>query len=171
MISTMKHPLYLKIKPGEYKEWSAWVLKYKQYNYPNDLDMVIKLIKNNLQLKFVPPKFRENNLSNPMFGHCYHVTQALYYFFKDANLKVMSAKCEGPAESHWWLQDGDTIIDATAEQYDIFDFNPPYDKGKESVWYAWKKRPNRKSQDLMQLVQPDAKLEYEQYLPRPKQSY
>ena len=54
---------------------------------------------------------------------------------------------------------------------DIFDFNPPYDKGKESVWYAWKKRPNRKSQDLMKLVQPDAKLEYEQYLPRPEQSY
>ena len=170
-MSKMSHKKYIKLEPGKYEVWSEFVLEYKQYNYPEDLDMVIKLIKDNLETKFVPTKFRENNLGNPMFGHCYHATQALYYFFKDANLKAMSARCEGPAESHWWLQDGDTIIDATAEQYDIFDFNPPYDKGKESVWYGWKNRPHRKTQNLMMLVQPNAKLTFVKHREKPKQSY
>ena len=125
-MSIMSHKKYIKLEPGKYEVWSEFVLEYKEYNYPEDLDMVIKLIKDNLETKFVPTKFRENNLGNPMFGHCYHATQALYYFFAHANLKAMSAKCEGPAEVHWWLQDGDTIIDATAEQYDILDFNLPY---------------------------------------------
>ena len=44
-------------------------------------------------------------------------------------------------------------------------------KEKKVIGMLGKKRPNRKSQDLMKLVQPDAKLEYEQYLPRPEQSY
>ena len=170
-MSTMAHSKYVKYGPGDYKVWSAWVLTYKQYNYPEDLDMVVNLIKDNLEVKFCPPRFRENNLGNPMFGHCYHATQALYYFFEDANLKAMSAKCEGPAEVHWWIQDSNTIIDVTAEQYDILDFNPPYDKGKETGWYGWKKRPHRKTQDLMKMIQPNAKLEFIEYLKKPKQSY
>ena len=170
-MSTMTHSKYVKYGPGDYKVWSAWVLTYKQYNYPEDLDMVIKLIKDNLETKFVPTKFRENNLGNPMFGHCYHATQALYYFFAHANLKAMSARCEGPAEVHWWLQDGDTVIDATAEQYDMLDFNPPYEKGKETNWYGWKKRPHRKTQNLMILVQPNAELTFVKHREKPKQSY
>ena len=101
--------------------------------------MVIKLIKDNLETKFLPTKFRENNLGNPMFGHCYHATQALYYFFEHANLKAMSAKCEGPAEVHWWLQDGDTIIDAIVGDVEFKDVSFSYEKGKETNWYGWKK--------------------------------
>ena len=125
----------------------------------------------NLEPKFCPPKFRGINENNPLFGHCYHATQAMYYFFKDVNLKAMSAKCQGPAEQHWWLQDGDKIIDITAEQYDMFNFDPPYDKGKETKWYGWKNRPHRKTQKLMLKVQPEAKEDFKQYREKPKKEY
>ena len=80
----MKHSKYAKVN-GKYVEHAAWVLDYEPYNYPADLEKVTKLIKNNLSLKYCPPKYREGNLGNPMFGHCYHTTQALYYFFKNIN--------------------------------------------------------------------------------------
>ena len=171
LTSFVEHKKYIKLGPSNYEVWASWILKYEQYSYPDDLERVSKHIVNNLQTKMCPPRYRELNLGNALFGHCYHATQAMYYFFKDANLKVMSAKCDGPAQQHWWLQDGDTIIDVTAGQYDAFDFAPPYDKGKESKWYGWKNRPHRKTQDLMLLVQPSAKLYFEKYREKPKKEY
>ena len=76
----MSHKKYIKIEPGKYEVWAEYELEYKEYNYPEDLDMVIKLIKDNLETKFLPTKFRENNLGNPMFGHCYHATLAVFLF-------------------------------------------------------------------------------------------
>jgi len=171
LISSVEHKKYIKIESKNYIKWAAWILEYEQYKYPEDLDMVSKLIVDNLEIKFCPPRFRELNLDNPLFGHCYHVTQAMYYFFKDANLKTMSAKCEGPAGQHWWLQDDDKIIDITAAQYDAFDFEPPYNKGKDTKWYGWKNRPHRRSQDLMLLVQPSAKLYFKKYRDKPEKTY
>ena len=51
----------------------------------------------------------------------------------------------------------------TAEQYDAFDYDPPYQKGKESKWYGWKNRPHRKTQKLMNKIQPESKLYFQQY--------
>ena len=168
-MTSMKHSKYTKIN-GKYIEWAAWVLEYEQYNYPDDLKKVTELITSKLSIKYCPPQFRENNFGNPLFGHCYHATQALYYFFKDANLKIMSAPCD-IAGSHWWLEDNDKIIDITADQYFNVSKTPPYDKGKKSNWYGWKNRPHRKSQNLMHEVQPSSTLEFKKYLEKPKQSY
>ena len=104
-MTLMHHKKYVKLAPNDYEVWSEWTLDYKQYEYPNDYEKVKKLIIDNLEEKLVPEKFRELNKQNKLFGHCYHATQALYYFFVDAKLKIMSASCEGPAEHHWWLQD------------------------------------------------------------------
>ena len=165
----MKHSKYAKVN-GKYVEHAAWVLDYEPYNYPADLEKVTKLITSKLSLKYCPPQFREDNIQNILFGHCYHATQALYYFFKSANLKIMSAKCS-IAGQHWWLQDGDKIIDITSDQYYSIGKTPPYDKRKKSKWYGWKHRPHRKSQNLMHEVQPTSKLYFEKYMEKPKQSY
>ena len=171
MTNRVEHKKYIKIKPSDYKVWSAWILEYEQYNYPEDLDKVTKLIQSHLELKFCPTQFREMNLGNPMFGHCYHANQALYYFFKDANLKAMSALCD-VAGAHWWCEDVDgNIIDITSDQYYSVGTNPPYDKGKETKWYGWKNRPHRKTQDLMKLVQPTSELFFEKYMEKPQKSY
>ena len=171
LTSFVEHKKYIKLAPKQYEVWASWILEYEQYKYPDDLEMVSNKIVSKLAIDFCPPKYREGNFGNPLFGHCYHATQAMYYFFKDANLKVMSAKCQGPAEQHWWLQDGDKIIDITAEQYDMLDFDPPYDKGKETKWYGWKNRPHRRTQKLMLEVQPEAKQYFKEYREKPKKEY
>ena len=171
MKSLVEHKKYIKLAPKQYEVWKSVILEYEQYSYPDDLNMVVKSIQDNLELKFCPTKFRESNLGNPMFGHCYHSNQALYYFFKDANLKAMSAPCE-VAGSHWWCEDvNGNIIDVTKDQYYSVGKKPPYDKGKETKWYGWKNRPHRKTQDLMKLVQPSAKLYSEIYREKPKKEY
>ena len=171
MIELARHSKYIKVKPKEYKEWAAWVLYGKQYNYPQDLPIVTKWIHNHLDIKLCPPKFREGNLGNPMFGHCYHSTQALYFFFRGANLKAMSAPCD-IAGSHWWLiDDNNNIIDITEDQYLSVGKKAPYDKGKETKWYGWRNRTHKRSLTLMHLVQPSSVLEFEEILEKPKKSY
>lgn len=170
LISYVNHKKYIKLAPKQYEVWAEWILEYEQYKYPDDLELVSRLIRDNLTSDFCPPKYREKNLGNPLFGHCYHSTQAMYYFFQDANLKVMSAPCE-VADHHWWLQDGDTIIDVTGDQYELLSVNAPYEKGKESKWYGWKNRPHRKTQNLMKLIQPSANLYFKKYKEKPKKVY
>ena len=57
---------------------------------------------------------------------------------------------------HWWLQEGDTIIDVTRGQYDLMPCDPPYDNGKPTKWYGWKNRPHKRSMTLMQKIQKDS---------------
>ena len=108
-MSIVEHKKYIKLGPSNYEVWKSVILKYVEYSYPNDLKMVTKSIQANLDIKFCPTKFREGNIDNPMFGHCYHSNQALYYFFKNANLKAMSAPCD-VAGQHWWCEDVDGNI-------------------------------------------------------------
>jgi hypothetical protein len=61
-------------------------------------------------------KYREENVRNPMFGHCYHSTQALFYLMDTDKLIPMSG-IDYRNDTHWWLQDGETIYDVTADQY------------------------------------------------------
>ena len=169
--SYVEHKKYKKLAPKQYRVWKSVILEYDQYSYPDDVDMVIKSIQNNLEIKFCPTKFREGNLGNPTFGHCYHSNQALYYFFRDANLKAMSAPCD-VAGQHWWCEDVEgNIIDSTSDQYYSVGTEPPYSQGKETPWYGWKNRPHRKTQNLMKLVQPSAKLYSEVYEEKPKKEY
>ena len=170
-MTIMKHSKYVKLKDG-YTEWASWVLDYEEYNYPDDCKKVIQLICDNLEVKMCPTQYRELNKKNNLFGHCYHSTQALWYFFRKENFKIYSAPCPGPAEYHWWLEDHDgKILDATAGQYDLFEFGPPYEKGKESKWYGWKHRPHRKTQKLMNKIQTGSKLYFKEYMKKPVKSY
>jgi hypothetical protein len=172
-MNKMKHSKFTKIESGKYVEWASWVLEYHQYEYPKDYNKVKKLITDNLEEKYCPPKYRKLNQENKFFGHCYHSSQALYYFFVDANLRIMSAPCSGPAEQHWWLQDRqNNILDVTANQYDLFEnIDPPYIDGKDSKWYGWRNRPHRKTQELMRKIQPESKLYFEKYMEKPQKSY
>ena len=171
MTELARHSKYIKIKSKVYEEWAAKVLYGEPYKYPDDLEELTKLIHKNLTIDLCPPRFREGNIANPMFGHCYHSTQALYYFFKDANLKVMSAPCD-VAGSHWWLMDeDDKIIDITQDQYLSVGTKPPHDKGKETKWYGWRNRVHARSLVLMNRVQPTSELIFKKYREKPKKSY
>ena len=55
-------------------------------------------------------------------------------------------------DTHWWLQDGETIYDVTADQYYSVGQKPPYDTGKRTQWYGWKQRPHQRSLNLIMKV-------------------
>ena len=147
----------------EYKDGTnysgSWVLEYEEYDYPKDLEKVTGLIKQKLNPKYLTPKYREENKTNPLHGHCYHSTQSLYYFFKNTNLTIMSGKCNLWGH-HYWLEDADNnIIDITANQYHSIGKEPPYKNGKEvKRWYGWKGQVHKRSMDLMKEVQPSSNL-------------
>ena len=70
LTSFVEHKKYIKLAPKQYEVWKNVILKYEQYSYPDDLEMVKNKIVDNLEPKFCPPKFRKINENNPLFGHC-----------------------------------------------------------------------------------------------------
>ena len=124
-------------------------LSFEPYRYSeNTLGLVMGLIRKNLTPDLLTPKYREENKTNPMFGHCYHSSQALFYLMNTDLLVPMCGK-DYRNDYHWWLQDREKIYDVTAEQYYSVGKLPPYHKGKPTKWYGWKQRPHQRSLDLM----------------------
>lgn len=99
-------------------------------------------------------KYRKVNETNPMYGHCYHTTQAMFYLLDTDTLDPMSA-VDWRGDMHWWLRDRDNgfIIDMTADQYYSIGKEPPHDKGRVSKWYGWKNRPHKRTLVLIQRLQ------------------
>lgn len=65
---------------------------------------------------------------NPIVGHCYVASEALYHLLggKEAGWKPVGLQHEGGP--HWWLANADgRVIDATADQ---FDSAVPYAEGR-----------------------------------------
>ena len=121
--------------------------------YPmTEIDSVIGSIVSNLSPEMVTKKYREENKSNKMFGHCYHSSQALFYLM-DTDVLEQRTAIDYHDCSHWWLVDKTTekIYDITADQYYSVDQLPPY-PGKKKPWYGWKQRPHQRTLDLMVLV-------------------
>ena len=114
-----------------------------------EIETVMQKIADNLEPSMVTKKYRKENESNPMFGHCYHSSQALYYLIDTDRLEQMSA-IDYHDCSHWWLRDKETnkIYDITVDQYYCVNQEPPY-PGKNKRWYGWKERPHMRTLDLM----------------------
>ena len=124
-------------------------LTFDPYRYSqNNVALVMGLIRRNLTPNLLSPKYRDENLKNPTYGHCYHSTQAMYYLMDTDRLQPMSG-VDYRGDIHWWLQDGELIYDITAEQYYTVGKLPPYHNGKKSQWYGWKGRPHQRSLNLM----------------------
>lgn len=121
-------------------------LKFETYKL-EEIDTVMQLIRDNLTPDLLTTKYKEENKSNPMYGHCYHSTQALFYLV-DGEFEKMSA-IDYRGDKHWWLQNGEIVYDVTANQYWSVEQTPPYEKGKKSKWYGWKERPHARSMNLI----------------------
>ena len=119
--------------------------------YPmTEIESVMESIANNLTPEMVTKKYREENESNKMFGHCYHSSQALFYLM-DTDVLEQRTAIDYHDCSHWWLVDKTTekIYDITADQYYHVGQTPPYAKGVKKPWYGWKQRPHQRTLNLM----------------------
>jgi len=124
-------------------------LTFDPYRYSeNNMVLVMGLIRRNLTPDLLSPRYRKENQTNPVYGHCYHSTQALFYLIDTDKLQPMSGK-DYRDEFHWWLQDGEKIYDLTAEQYYTVGKIPPYHNGKPGKWYGYRQRPHQRSLNLM----------------------
>lgn len=95
-----------------------------------EISELIRAIQRVLTPDLLKKKYVEGNKNNPLFGHCYVATEALYYLLKDKNFKPCRAR-DGEGSVHWWLQDDQSnILDPTAEQYTVRGLKPPYEKGR-----------------------------------------
>ena len=143
------------IERHRYKDKEIFQTRTLTYNpYPmTEIESVMEYISNNLTSEMVSKKYREENVTNPMFGHCYHSSQALFYLM-DTDVLEQRTAIDYHNEAHWWLVDTttDKVYDVTADQYYHVGQTPPYVDGKKKPWYGWKQRPHQRTLDLMVLV-------------------
>ena len=143
------------IERHRYKDKKIFQTRTLTYNpYPmTEIESVMGSIVNNLTPEMVSKKYREENATNSMFGHCYHSSQALFYLM-DTDVLEQRTAIDYHNEAHWWLVDTttDKVYDITADQYYHVGQTPPYVDGKKKPWYGWKQRPHQRTLDLMVLV-------------------
>lgn len=112
---------------------------------------LIELIHKNLSPDLL--KGRWEIQSNPLEGHCYIATEALYHLLPNKNeYRSMCASYsdEQGKCTHWWLVnkfDG-SILDPTKEQY--LPEQPPYHLGKSIGFLT--KFPSKRAQILIDRV-------------------
>ena len=80
-------------------------------------------------------------------GHCYVASEALYHLSggNNSGLKPMNIKHEG--SSHWFLLDGNKVIDITADQ---FKTKPDYSKARGRGFLT--KQPSKRASILIHRV-------------------
>lgn len=150
-IPTVKEVVRHSYKDGEISQTRT--LRFPPFHYSEEnAESLMKVIRNQLTPDLITTKYREENVKNPMYGHCYHSTQALFYLLNPHDLIPMSGT-DYRGVTHWWLYDDrGAIYDTTADQYYSVGQVPPYDVGKKSLWYGWKQRPHQRSLNLIMRV-------------------
>ena len=140
------------IERHRYKDKEIFQTRTLIFNpYPmTEIESVMGLISSNLKPEMVSKKYRAENATNSMFGHCYHSSQALFYLM-DTNVLEQRTAVDYHDCSHWWLVDKTTekIYDITADQYYHVGQTPPYAKGVKKPWYGWRQRPHQRTLNLM----------------------
>lgn len=155
----MKEVVRHSYKNGEISETRT--LRFIPFYYSEDgARSMMTIIQRHLTPDLLTKKYREENAKNPMYGHCYHSTQALFYILHPHDLVPMSG-IDYRGDTHWWLYDErDVIYDTTADQYYSVGQVPPYNVGKKSQWYGWKQRPHQRSLDLIMKVLDHCSIKY-----------
>tara|TARA_Y100000361_G_scaffold65274_1_gene57283 strand:- start:220 stop:699 length:480 start_codon:yes stop_codon:yes gene_type:complete len=140
------------VERRRYRDKKVFQIRTLEYEpFPmTEIESVMKCIASNLEPKMVTKKYREENASNPMFGHCYHSSQALFHLM-DTDVLEQRTAIDYHDCSHWWLVDKTTekIYDITADQYYHVGQTPPYAKGVKKPWYGWQQRPHQRTLNLM----------------------
>ena len=75
----------------------------------------------------------EENARNPLFGHCFHASQALWLLTGMVYQPIFGAR-DSRGYTHWWLRTPFGILDPTADQYYSIGLNPPYEHGRPVKW-------------------------------------
>ena len=113
-----------------------------------DLVNLSQAIVENLSPDLLSPTFARSAMAktNPLFGHCYIASEALYHMAGGKKSGLRPCRLKMPDNQwHWWLVDSDQrIIDLTAGQ---FERRPQYELGVRAAFLS--KRPSARARKLM----------------------
>jgi hypothetical protein len=118
------------------------------------IEELVTKIQAALTPDLLKPEYREKNVNNPMFGHCYVATETFYHLTKDVypgRYTVFRGK-DDEGITHWWLHDNHNakIVDLTADQYYSVEKVPPYTNGKRGTFLT--KEPSKRARIVMERV-------------------
>lgn len=115
---------------------------------------LIKNIQDNLSPDLLHKKYNKPNPNNPLQGHCYVASEALYYLLEPSDFKPKVATYEAVKgyASHWWLENKKTgkILDPTSGQFKRSFIKELYKKGRFCGFLT--KGPCRKTQTLLNKI-------------------
>jgi hypothetical protein len=122
------------------------------------INNIIDTIRQHLKPYLLKPEYIEANKLNPLYGHCYIATEALYYLIRYYKLKnyyhYQPYFGYTPDNiTHWWLQAHNAdnkIIDITKNQFILLGYPPPYITGKHRFFLT--NKPSKRSYILMKNV-------------------
>lgn len=116
----------------------------------NFLGALTQKIRRSLSPDLLKKQYVEQNACNPMYGHCYTATEALYHSLggQDSGYTPMRGK-DDDGIVHWWLRNNSTgeIVDLTADQYTSVGKTPPYDRGVGAGFLT--REPSKRAQEVM----------------------
>ena len=113
-------------------------------------ESIIARIRHNLTPDLLAEKrLIPENAGNPMYGHCYHASQALWVL-TGMIYEPVWARHDWRGGTHWWLRTPNGILDITADQYYSIGKNPPYEHGEVQTW-----RLSRRTLKLLDRVAQD----------------
>ena len=94
-------------------------------------------------------EYREKNRDNPLYGHCYAASEALYHLLggKNSGWKPHCGRDEQNV-THWWLANAaGERLDPTAGQYTSVGLTPPYEAGRGNGFLTSK--PSKRAQVII----------------------
>ena len=145
---------------GHWHEYWVRRVSFDPYEYNDANVTLLSDMMKDLWQKYKPAHYNKlppSKKVNPMYGYCYPATQALYYLL-DTDKLIPMRGVDYRNEYHWWLQDGEKILDITADQYYLVGEKPPYENGKKGEWYAWRKQPSMSALNLIvDILSPNVK--------------
>ena len=113
---------------------------------------LIEKIQSVLSPNLLYPQWRKYAYVHPLSGHCYTASEALYYLWGKENgygPHRTELETEIGVVSHWYLSDGEKVIDVTAAQFK--GLAVPYCDGRRAGFLT--KRPSKRAQEVMRRLE------------------
>lgn len=119
---------------------------------------IIEIIKKSLSPDLLKPCFREKNINNPTFGHCYVASEVLFHILNNPKKYSPMRGKDKDGTNHWWIIDVDNgnIIDPTVDQYNMLNKIPPYEVGVRCSFLT--KSPSKRAKILLSRITEKVKL-------------
>jgi hypothetical protein len=100
------------------------------------VEVLIATLQSALTPALLQARYRVRNGLNPLHGHCYVASEALFHLLREYFPSLAMKPCRARDEEgivHWWLVDeSGRILDPTAAQYRHDGREPPYQAGRRA---------------------------------------